>query len=400
MATGSRSLLDGTAGKAALGRRSATIEAALWIAENTARVPCLWGPTAVGKTFLVRWLAEQRRSRLITVLLGQSTPDEICGFQVIKDGQLVVGFPWWWREMQEHFEADPQGEVIVFFDEAGQARPETRGVTYTFLRDRTLYGRAPAGRLLVFAATNPARFSAAWRSRICLLHLPPSADYLGDIAAGHWLAEMAVERCQEAAPLENSADPELSAEAPPPPELVDASVVAALRRIDEGFFGLSEEAQGLVLQALLPPAIAETVRRRLAEGGPMMPLLGQPAELTARLAGLDTPAAISLALAVLQAITRSPDDRSAAEALLAILDAFMPDPDKLQAYYGAEKPPGALERIVSLPPELLAQTIIDSGRVRLGGGAISGAWIEALLAQSVSLPGCASGASTNESVLQ
>ena len=53
--------------------------AALWVAQHTNRVPCLWGPTASGKTYMAHEIATEVDGELITVLLSQFTPDEEIG---------------------------------------------------------------------------------------------------------------------------------------------------------------------------------------------------------------------------------------------------------------------------------------------------------------------------------
>ena len=89
---GSTARKQATPGRA--NNRQDLVDATLWIVDHTDIVPCFYGPTASGKTWLAKVVAEQLEAKLIVVLLQQFTPDEVCGFQVILDGVLVAQPPY------------------------------------------------------------------------------------------------------------------------------------------------------------------------------------------------------------------------------------------------------------------------------------------------------------------
>lgn len=234
-------------------------DAALWIASHTNRVPTLIGPTASGKTYGVGLIAERINAEVVTILLGQHTPDEVAGFQLALDGQLVVQMPYWFREAQAIL--DRGKSVILLFDELGLSREETRGALYTFFRDRHLHGHRltpQAGHnVLVFSASNPAVFAPPFRSRCLFLPVPADRSYLLSIAKGQW-----GKRVVKAAPISFEEDPFYSNAAPPPPVVVDASATAVLNAIDDrttGFWQMERGAYMSVLMALLPTQVLNEV---------------------------------------------------------------------------------------------------------------------------------------------
>lgn len=231
--------------------------AMMWIAQRTNRVPTLYGPTASGKTYLVHQLAKEHGAEVVTVLLGQHTPDEITGFQMPgKDNQLVAQHSYWMRQAQEILNSGKK--VFILFDELNAAREEVRGAIYTFLRDRHLHGDHSLDRpdVLVFAAMNPAMLAAPYRSRCCFFHVPADATYLTGMAKNS-LATFAAVHGEIS---KEGSDSAYSNAAPPPPETVDASAIAALNAIDTSFWtDLSPAARGLVITSLVPPALAKAM---------------------------------------------------------------------------------------------------------------------------------------------
>jgi len=233
--------------------------AALWIARNTNRVPTLIGPTASGKTYGVGQIAERINAEVVTILLGQHTPDEVAGFQLALDGQLVVQMPYWFREAQAVL--DRGKSVILLFDELGLSREETRGALYTFFRDRHLHGHrlaaSGANEVLVFSASNPAVFAPPFRSRCLFLPVPADRNYLLNIAKGTW-----GKRVLRNAPISFEEDPFYSNAEPPPPVVVDASAAAVMNAIDDastGFWRMERGAYMSVLISLLPTQVLNEV---------------------------------------------------------------------------------------------------------------------------------------------
>lgn len=230
--------------------------AMMWVATHTNRIPTAWGPTASGKTYMIRKLAEANDAGLVTVILGNHTPDEIMGFQMPgKDNQLVAQRPFWMRQAIDILASNRKCFILI--DELNTAREEVRGAMLTFLRDRHINGDFSLKRddVLIFAAMNPAMMEETYRSRACFFHVPADSSYLMSIATNSF-SQMAAMHGQIV--VEGNAM--RSNDPPPPPDAVDASVLAALEAIDRSFWtDLSPAARGLVITSLVPPALAKAM---------------------------------------------------------------------------------------------------------------------------------------------
>jgi len=242
-------------------------------------------------------------------------------------------------------------------------------------------------RVTVFAATNPATFSAAWRSRMAFVHWPSSVEHLTSIAKGHDIAEYAVKHGAKFVASEiKTRDPELSNEAPPMPETLDTSSVDCLRQINISFFRLPEEAQNIVLGALVPSVLAESIYRHIHESAKLVnadALLDSPDLLRKILEKLEKPKAVEVALNVLVAISQCRDEDKACEGMMAILDVFMQDAEKLLAYYDAQKPEQVIQDLAkNLNAQKLADKIVQGGRLDMKNDKLIGVWVEALVRQA------------------
>lgn len=360
------------------------MSAAMWIAEHTQLMPVLWGPTAVGKTYAVRELAKERNARLIVVLLQQETPDEIGGFQVYMQDKLVAQPPYWFREMEEYLSANPEGEVILFFDELDKAHDENRGALYTFIRDRHLRSRVANGKVMLIGACNPGHFPPGWESRVCFLHFPATREHLNDIAVGSSIAEFVASNASAIATTNASAS-ELDNSPPPSPKVVDAAAIGDLMQHlnDVSFYRLSKEAQSLIISAKLPLIDAEALYRYINESLSLNPfaLAQNPDILSETLKELDVPQAVALAVSVLIEIPKLTQDQEKIDALLSILDPFMADVIKLEPYYATAKPGQTLDELKNIDAELFAKIIKDSGRLRMKNKQLTGRWVDELMRQ-------------------
>lgn len=329
--------------------------AALWTARNTNRIPTLWGPTASGKTWMVHEIAEEMGAEYIVVLLGQHTPDEIAGFQVIgKQNQLIAQKPFWFRNAQSAL--DEGRPVVLLFDELNTAREEVRGALYTFFRDRHLHGDSLGGseETLIFAAMNPAMLAPAYRSRCSFFHVPAENSYMVQMATNEWAKTAA-----NVGAVTSDSDPTFSNEPPPAPETIDASAVAALNGIDASFWELSEAAQQLILYSVAPPAVVETLldSHQALDG---TYLVKYPDRIRGAIEELDVPRAVALATSVLDAVD-SVDKKQAAKAVVAVLEGVYTSADKLEAYFSAEKPETVINKLLALDPETLIKELKERG---------------------------------------
>lgn len=82
----------------------------------------IWGPPGIGKSAIVRGLAEQRKMGLVDVRLAQREPVDMRGLPV-PDGDSVR-----WLVASE-WPRDPDSRGIIFFDELTAAVDAVDGVS-------------------------------------------------------------------------------------------------------------------------------------------------------------------------------------------------------------------------------------------------------------------------------
>jgi hypothetical protein len=338
-------------------------DAALWVARNTNRVPTYIGPTASGKTHGIHQVAEKIGAEVVTVLLGQHTPDEIAGFQLAlkaADGseQLTVANPYWFTEAQRILDEDKS--VIILFDELGLSREETRGALYTFFRDRHLHGNTLNPRanreVLVYSASNPATFAPPFKSRCLFLHVPQDKGYLLSMARGNF-----AQKVLSVAPITHDEDPAYSNAPPPPPLVVDASASAVLNAIDDvstGFWRLDEGAYMAVLQSLLPPqTLSEVMRERGMDASALARNYDMLVKALRALPKDNMHAMIGNVIEALPALT--PTER--ADALAGVQDVIYDDltADNLLIYFSTPRSDTAVEAVSKIDPEYMEKILRD-----------------------------------------
>lgn len=304
----------------------------LWIARNTNLVPTAWGPTASGKTWMFNSIAEEIGGELITVLLSQHTPDEVCGFQMPnKDNTRMNPLPPYWFTQAQHT-LDSGKNVVILFDELGLGREETRGAVYTFFRDRHIHGhtlKIPEGQeVLVVAATNPAVLAAPYRTRCAFFYVPADRDYLIKEVAKSSLAKRAAE--WGTITVEGS-DTAYSDEAPPAPATVHGASIAALNALDTTFWSMTPEARGVVVQSLVPRDLAERLLNSAETMDPVA-LAKDPEMLYETVKSMEVPEAMTLMSSVLGTYG-SLTKKQSAEAHAAMLDAVYDNLDFMGTYY-------------------------------------------------------------------
>lgn len=227
-------------------------EAVRWVTENTNRVPCLWGPTASGKTFMINEVARESGAEVITVLTQHETPDTVAGFQANIGGSLVQMEPEWFRQAREY--AADQKHVYLLFDEIGRARAETHGALLTFFRERELHGKyLDPDYVHVVAATNPAQFDPAFRTRMLFLYVPADADYLLQILEGSTFGLDVLGAAPTSLP-EGSEDDVYTNTPPPAPPILDASGADVITRFDKSFWVLEEGTRHAIMTGIIPAA--------------------------------------------------------------------------------------------------------------------------------------------------
>ena len=342
--------------------RDDVFAAALWTARYTNRVPTLLGPTASGKTFGVGELAKAHNAELITVLLGQHTPDEIAGFQLAINDKLVVQMPYWFRHAQEAL--DSGKSVYILFDELGLSREETRGALYTFFRDRHLHGHTlnakPGQEVLVFAATNPGVFAPPFRSRCLFLPVPADKAYLINMT----LPQSMARKVANLAPITSKDDPAYSNDPPPSPITVDASAIAALNAINTDFWNMTEQARMLVLAGLVPPQTLSQILKDSALDASA--LAKQPEQLAKALRALRDSGARDKMHGMINNVLESlpnvtPDER--AEAILSIQDVIYDDDhaNDLYTYFSTPRSEEVVKAVSEINPEYMEKRLKERG---------------------------------------
>ena len=338
--------------------REDVFNAAFWVAANTNRVPTLVGPTASGKTWGVHALAEQHNAEVVTVLLGQHTPDEIAGFQLNIDGQLVVQMPYWFRKAQEII--DSGKNAFILFDELGLSREEVRGALYTFFRDRHLHGHALSSNentgsaSYLFAASNPAVFAPPFRSRCVFLHVPADRAYLIDMAKTPYAKKASLGN------LTFDKESAYSNTPPPPPETVDASAIAALNAINSDFWRMTTEARYLVLQGLVPAAtLADMLAVREVD---MSALSRDIKELGNVLSTVPRDQRHGIINSVIETFPNLTPEETA-EALIEILDRIYDDlsTQDLELYFSTPRSDMAVRAVMDIEVDYIERRLKERG---------------------------------------
>lgn len=137
----------------------------------------IWGPPGIGKSAIVRGLAEQRKMGLVDVRLAQREPVDMRGLPV-PDGDSVR-----WLVASE-WPRDPDSRGIIFFDELTAADSTLQAAAYELILDRRLGDlyRVPDGWYIVAAGNRledqavASTMSSALSNRFCHLEMAPDTS--------------------------------------------------------------------------------------------------------------------------------------------------------------------------------------------------------------------------------
>lgn len=150
----------------------------------------LWGAPGVGKSSVVRQVAEQQGIGFIDIRLAQREPVDLRGLPVPDRERGVVE----WLLAGE-WPRDPESRGIILFDELTAADRSLQVAAYELILDRRLGDlyRLPPGWLVVGAGNRSEdravahSFSSALANRFCHLTLAPDVDSWTRWAAGEAL---------------------------------------------------------------------------------------------------------------------------------------------------------------------------------------------------------------------
>ena len=160
--------------------------------ESAERLPpiMLWGPPGVGKSSIVRRVAERQGVDFIDIRLAQREPVDLRGLPVPDRERGVVD----WLLAGE-WPRDPESRGILLFDELTAADRSLQVAAYELILDRRLGDlyRLPPGWLVVGAGNRSEdravaqTFSSALANRFCHLSLAPDLECWTRWAAGEGL---------------------------------------------------------------------------------------------------------------------------------------------------------------------------------------------------------------------
>lgn len=150
----------------------------------------LWGAPGVGKSAIVREVADREGIGFIDIRLAQREPVDLRGLPVPDRERGVVD----WLLAGE-WPRDPESRGILLFDELTAADRSLQVAAYELILDRRLGDlyRLPPGWLVVAAGNRQAdravaqTFSSALANRFCHLNLTPDLDVWTRWARGQGL---------------------------------------------------------------------------------------------------------------------------------------------------------------------------------------------------------------------
>ena len=138
--------------------------------------PCfLWGPPGVGKSSVVRQVAESRELRVIDIRAPLLDPTDLRGIPAVVDGRAVWAPP-------SFLPRATDGNGLLFFDELSAAPPLVQASLYQLTLDRRVGEYVlPDGWHIVAAGNRTSDASIAFRMPAALanrfVHLDFEVDY-------------------------------------------------------------------------------------------------------------------------------------------------------------------------------------------------------------------------------
>lgn len=153
------------------------------------RVPFLQGSPGIGKSDIIKEVANHYNLEIIDIRLSQVEPTELLGFPFV-DGDRCNYKPLKYFPLQG--DTPPKGKVgwLVFFDELNSASRDTQAAAYRILLDREIGTNKLSDKCYLVAAGNLStdkaivnKLSSALQSRLVHLFVKPCVENWLDWAA-------------------------------------------------------------------------------------------------------------------------------------------------------------------------------------------------------------------------
>ena len=122
------------------------------IAANEKLPAFIWGAPGIGKSAVVKSVANSNNLDMIDLRLGQIPPSDLRGLPYIKDSVAHYARPEWLR---------PDGAGILFLDELSNAVPSVQGLSQQLLLDRRVGEHKLGDGWFVIGAGNNREHGAA-----------------------------------------------------------------------------------------------------------------------------------------------------------------------------------------------------------------------------------------------
>jgi len=144
--------------------------------KNKARL--LMGPAGIGKSSVVKHLAEKNNARLIDIRLSEFEPQDLVGLPYLCDDgdEKVTRFarPYWWP-------VSPLEKVYILLDELDRCREDMHPSAMQLALDRRAGGRKLHDNVIIWAACNGEDYltipiDQALMDRFAVVNLDPSHE--------------------------------------------------------------------------------------------------------------------------------------------------------------------------------------------------------------------------------
>lgn len=143
---------------------------------ESGEVPLLVGHFGVGKTDLIREIANETNRKLIILVLSQMEPGDLIGLPSRENNKTVFLAPDWWPE---------DGNCILFLDEINRSHRSIRNAIMQLLIDKRIHNHILPENTWIVASMNPPDedydqvdliTDPAFLSRFFILEISPNIE--------------------------------------------------------------------------------------------------------------------------------------------------------------------------------------------------------------------------------